>query len=196
MQQINLYQPMFRQQKKIFSAATMLQILGFFVVVLGAIYGWNAYRLEPFRGELAKTTAEFERLAGQIDRLRASAQDDAETKLLEREIARLSRESAQRRALIDALREGSLGNTEGFSPYLEALARGHVAGAWLTEVRIDGGGQKLSIGGTTVDPELVPVYLKRLGEAPAFRQRGFNVLELARGEKNGGAVTFSIATGG
>jgi hypothetical protein len=195
MQQINLYQPMFRQQKKVFSAVTMLQILGFFVVVLGAVYGWNVSRLEPFRGELKKTSAEFERLAGQIDRLRASAKDEAETRLLDREIARLSRVLAQRRLLLDALREGSFGNTGGFSAYLEALARGHVAGAWLTDIRIDGGGQQLSLGGSTVDPELVPVYLKRLGEAPAFRQRGFNILELARGE-SGTAVTFNIATGG
>jgi len=187
---------MFRQQKKIFSAVTMLQISGFFLVVLGAVYGYNAHSLSPFRAELDRTSAEFDRIAQSIERVRASAPRQAEVKLMEREIARLSQDLDYRRRLKQALATGAFGNTEGFSSYFEALARGHVDGAWLTGIAIGQGGGRLSFSGKTIDPELVPLYLRRLSEAPVFRKRGFNVLELARSEKENQFVTFNIGTGG
>lgn len=196
MQQINLYQPMFRQQRKVFSAVTMLQIVGFFVVVLGAVYAYNVHSLQPFRDELARTNAGFERLAARVDQMRSNASGSAELRLLDQDIARLTRDLEHRRRLQQVLASGSFGNTEGFSPYFEALARGHVDGAWLTDITLEKGGRRLGIGGLTVDPELVPVYLKRLGENPVFRKRGFNVLELARSENHERAVKFNIATGG
>lgn len=196
MQQINLYQPMFRQQKRIFSAMTMLQISGFFLVVLAAAYGYNVHSLNPFRVELARTTAEFDRLAARIEQVRAAAPGQAEVKLVEREIARLSQELESGRRLKQALATGSFGNTQGFSSYFEALARGHVDGAWLTDIAIAQGGGKLDFSGKTIDPELVPLYLRRLSEAPVFRKRGFNVLELARSEQEKQLLTFNIGTGG
>jgi hypothetical protein len=195
MQQINLYQPMYRQQKKIFSAVTMLQIGGFFLVVLSAAYGYNVHSLSPFRAELAKTSAEFDRIAQSIERVRAVAPGQTEVKLLEREIARLSTELENGRRLKQALATGSFGNTEGFSRHFEALARGHVDGAWLTRIAIGRGGNHLDLSGKTIDPELVPLYIRRLGESPVFRKRGFNLLELARSEEENQLVTFNIGTG-
>jgi hypothetical protein len=196
MQQINLYQPMFRQQRKIFSAVTMLQISGFFLVVLAAAYGYNLHGLKPFRAELTRTAAEFDRLAQRIESVRAAAPGQAEVKLVEREIARLSQDLESGRRLKQALASGSFGNTTGFSSYFEALARGHVDGAWLTGIAIAQGGGQLSFSGKTIDPELVPLYLRRLGEAPVFHKRGFNLLELARSEEDVQLVTFNISTGG
>ena len=195
MQQINLYQPMFRQQKKIFSAVTMLQISGFFLAVLAGAYGYNVHGLSPFRAELTRTSAEFDRIAQSIEKLRASAPGQAEVKLMEKEIARLSQEVENGRKLKQALATGSFGNTDGFSGYFEALAKGHVDGAWLTGIGIARGGGQLSFSGKTVDPELVPLYLRRLGESPAFHKRGFNVLELDRSEEEAHLVSFNIGTG-
>ena len=64
-QQINLYQPMFRKQEKVFSALTMLQITGFFIVVLSGIYAYNVNRLKPFSVELRNTNAQLEKLSKQ-----------------------------------------------------------------------------------------------------------------------------------
>jgi hypothetical protein len=196
MQQINLYQPLFRQQKKIFSAVTMLQMTGFFVVVLGVIYAWNVRSLAPFQDELEKTSVEFDRLAARIEQVRVKTPGEAETRLLEQEISRLTRELKYRRELKEALAAGTFGNTDGFSGYFEALARGHVDGAWLTGIMIAQGGVQLSLTGLTIDPELVPLYIKRLAESPAFQSRGFNVLELARSQQEDQLVAFNIGTGG
>lgn len=195
-QQINLYQPMFRRQKKIFSAITMLQMIGFFTVILGAVYAYTATGLQPFRNEMQKTDTEFAKLTKQIEVYRANFPEEGKSKLLESEIARLTKELTERRKLKDALTGGSFGNVQGFSGLFEALARGHVDGAWLTGIRIGKGGRMISLSGKTVDPELIPVYIRRLSDTPAFRKRGFNVLDLARSEKEGeaGLINFNIAT--
>ena len=195
-QQINLYQPMFRRQKKLFSAVTMLQILAFFVVILAGVYGYMASGLQPFRTELQKTDAEFEKLTKQIEVYRASFPEEAKGKLLETEIARLTKELDERRKLKQALETGTFGNVQGFSGLFEALAKGHVDGAWLTGIRIGNGGRQISLSGKAVDPELVPAYIRRLSETAVFQKRAFNVLELVRSEEKGeaGLITFNIAT--
>ncbi|MBI2994342.1 MAG: hypothetical protein HYY48_09240 [Gammaproteobacteria bacterium] len=196
MQQINLYQPIFRRQKKIFSAVTMLQIVGFFIVILGALYAYATFGLQPFRGELLKTEADFAKLTKQIELYRAKYSEEGKSKLLETEIARLTRELAERRRLKETLAAGSFGNIQGFSSLFEALAKGHVDGAWLTGIRIGKGGHVISLSGKTVDPELIPVYIRRLSDTAAFRNRGFNVLDLARSEEEeeAGLINFNIAT--
>lgn len=196
MQQVNLFQPMFRQQKKIFSAATMLQIVLFFAVVLGAVYAYTLTRLEPFRNELARVEGEFEKLTRQIELHRARFPTREKSKLLEQEVERLSVEVAFQRRLKEALSSGSFGNAAGFSDHFEALARGHVEGSWLTRILLANGGANVSLSGKTVDPELVPVYIRRLAESPEFSKRAFNVLELARSQKEVNLVEFNIATGG
>lgn len=194
MQQINLYQPMFRRQKKVFSAVTMLQIMIFFAVTLGGVYGYTAASLQPFRAELQKTDEQFEKLSRQIELHRAQFPEGAKNKLLDAEIARLTRELEQRRKLKDVLSSGSFGNVLGFSDYFVALARGHVDGAWLTGIKIGKGGQQINLTGKAIDPELIPVYIRRLSETPVFRKRAFNILDLARSEEESDLIQFNIAT--
>lgn len=195
MQQVNLYQPMFRQQKKVFSAVTMVQIFGFFVVVLGAIYGYNLYRLQPLRDGLKTTNVAFRRISKQIDVYHKKFPPLKKSKVLEDQIARLSRELKHRRKIETILASGSFGNTKGFSQYFEALARGYTQGAWLTDISIAGGGSQVNLTGETVNPELVPVYIKRLSGFKVFQKRSFNELDLSRSDKQPNLVEFHIGTG-
>ena len=65
-QEINLFQPIFRRQKKVFSAVTMLQVVALFVVVLTAIYAANLYHLRPFDADLARTNQDIARLKAEL----------------------------------------------------------------------------------------------------------------------------------
>jgi hypothetical protein len=195
-QQVNLYQPMFRRQQKVFSAVTMLQIFGFFIVVLAAAYAYSAGKVKPFREELAKTDAEIKRLNTEIQARRAAMPGQAERKLLETQIARLTRELDHLRQVREALGQGRLGAAAGFSGYFEGLARGYIEGAWLTDINITRGGRWLSLSGRTVSPELVPLMISRLSAAEPFQKRRFNVLKLERPEADRGLLSFDIATGG
>ncbi len=192
-QQINLYQPIFRREKKIFSSAAMLQ-LGL-VVLLGlmAIYG-NAYmKIQPVSSQLSNLQAQRDRMRAQNETLLAR-RVKTKSELLEQQVARLAIELEERRAVAAALASGTFGDTSGFGDYLEALARQHVEGTWITALSIGKGGASVDIAGKALFPELVPVYIQRLSREPVFSGTSFNVLKLARRADDGTPVGFRLRT--
>ena len=195
-QQINLYQPMFRRQEKVFSALTMLQIVAFFIVVYGVLYGYTMLKLQPFQQELDKTNTQLERMTLQLDEQQKRISSRGKSTMIESEIARLSRELEQGERLREVLTKRSFGNVDGFSSYFAALANGHVDGTWLTTIRIESGGEQLSLNGKSIKAELVPTYIKKLALESIFDNRKFNILELQREEEGYGRISFNIATGG
>lgn len=200
-QQINLYQPMFRRQEKVFSAMTMMQTSLLFLIVLSTIYFYGQYRINPLQIELQKFTRDVRSLQSRVDGYRRKLPQPGKSQLLDTEIARLEKELQQRRQIQDILQRQELGNAQGFSAYLKALARQHVQGTWLTRVAIDNGGKSLSLQGKTLSSELVPRYIQRLSEESTLAGLSFNVMELRRPGTTGkqaapvnGALDFSIST--
>ncbi|MEX2517388.1 MAG: PilN domain-containing protein [Gammaproteobacteria bacterium] len=193
-QQINLYQPMFRKQEKVFSAVTMLQITGFIVLVLAAIYGYSLYSLQPFKSELAKIDSEHNKLEQQLSRLEAQAPANVKSQLLEDEVRQLTQELEQKQRVQEMLTSGRYGNRDGFSGLLEGLARQHVSGLWLTQVRVTSGGTQLMMSGKANSAELIPIYIQKLAAETAFAKLSFNVLQISRSESEDGMVEFNLAT--
>jgi len=193
-QQINLYQPIFRKQKKVFSAYTMLQISLFFIFVFAAITAYEMYHLKPMQEQLAKLDVDIAELETRLQKVKTKKQTDAKTKLLKSEIARLTKELEEREQIQQALQDDAIGNSKGFSPYLEALARQHVNGTWLTRVVIKNGGAGLGLEGRTLSSELVPIYIQNLSKEEAMSGASFNVMELKRPEKETAQIAFRVST--
>jgi len=194
-QQINLYQPMFRKQKKVFSAMTMLQIFLFFVFVLGGLYGYELYRIKPFQQQVLKLDRSFVELNAQLAKLTSQQPSTAKSKLLESEVERQTKDLDELKRVQFILTKHEFGNATGFSSYLEAFARQHVDGTWLTRVSIAGGGTVLGLEGKTLSSELVPIYIQQLAEEKTLSGSSFNVMELHRSkEEEAHQLVFKIST--
>lgn len=193
-QQINLYQPMFRKQEKVFSAVAMLQVLLLLIVALVAFYGYSWWSLQPFEQELGKVESEQRRLQAEINRLEAESPAPVKSELLEEEIERLSREIEQKGRVARIISSGRFGNRTGFASALEGLARQHISGLWLTRVHLEEGGRQLALTGKANSSELVPRYIQRLADEPVFRGLSFNVLDIRRSDDEPGIVEFELAT--
>jgi Tfp pilus assembly protein PilN len=195
-QQINLYQPMFRKQKVVFSSVTMLQVGVFFLLVFSSLYAYQNIKLKPYQKQLANLETELTQLGNQVAAMESSQKSQSKNKLLENEIVKLSKELEQRERIYNVLSSRSFGNSSGFSSYLEAFARGHVQGTWLTSVNIKQGGTLLGLKGKTLSSELVPVYLQKLADEKSLQGSSFNVMELARIEleEGGSEINFLLST--
>lgn len=193
-QQINLYQPIFRKQEKIFSAVTMAQIVALMVVILGAVYAYNLWSLKPVQHEMARIDIELERLREELAKQQTKLAANTKSQLLEDEIKNISRELEQKRKIEQILSGGSFGNRDGFSDYFEGLARQHVSGLWLTNVTLLNGGTQLVLKGKTNNAELIPIYIQKLANEKAFAGLSFNVLEMTRSEEDTEIIVFNIAT--
>jgi hypothetical protein len=183
-QQINLYQPIFRKQRQIFSAVTMLQAVGVVAVALLGIYGYALAQVGALEAEVVQLEGREKALTTQRMRIdpKLSANRRAE---LETELRRLNATLLDQQRLIDVLREQPLGRVEGFSGYLAALARQRTPELWLTEIGINGGTAAIELAGRSLYPKLVPEYMQRLGNEPALAGQQFDRFEIELDDETG-----------
>jgi len=193
-QDINLYQPMFRRQKRVFAATAMLQVLAAVLVGFLLIYAYGAWQVAGLAAQVEKLEQQRVAAARQLDKTRKQFPARVKSKVLEKELTRSEQEFDLKKRLITALSEDAFGNTKGFSPYLEGLARQHVQGTWLTGVTITNGGRLVGLAGRTLSPELVPVYVQKLSRESAFSGKAFNDMSLRRLEKQPNEIEFTLRT--
>lgn len=191
-QQVNLYQPIFRRQRQVFSAATMLQASGVVALALLAIYAYGLWQVTGLEVEAVQLEGREKTYSAQLARLDPSSNQQRRQDI-EQQLAELNARLSGQQRLIEVLRTQPLGGMAGFSSHLTALARRHKPGLWLTGLRIHGAARSLELVGKTVRPDLVPEYLLDLGKEEALAGQKFNVLEIERSD-DGAEVSFRVAS--
>jgi len=193
MQQINLYQPIFRKEKKVFSAQAMVEVTVIVLLLLIVVYGvgmWNTSRLES--GVSSMETTIKQHLAN-LEKLKKEFPQKAKDKLLATRITQLQQAVTQKRKIIEALAGGGIhGNKTGFSRLLTGFARLHMTGVWLQQLDIGQGGAHLNIAGKAISPDIVPEYIQGLSKDPAFRGRRFEVFKLTGASKEDSSIRFVL----
>jgi Tfp pilus assembly protein PilN len=178
-QQINLYQPIFRTQQRIFSSQTIAAALVTIAVALVALWGYGAWKVGHLEKEVDQVARQDKLRAANLASGSAAFAAHANPAQIEARIKSLSDELDRRARALDALRSGAAGGLEGFAPRLEALARSHVDGLWLEAVSFGGSARSMSVSGATVDSRLVPRYLEELQQEPALAGARFDRVEIA-----------------
>ncbi len=193
-QQINLYQPIFRKQKAIFSALAMVQVWVIIVLMMAGISGYTSLRLSRLGAQL-ENAQKYQAMAQKnVDQLKAQELAKTPSKLLESEARRAQAALDERRQVAKLLTAGALSNTRGFSAQFEGLARRHAAGSWLTEISLREGGNWINLRGVALAPEVVPLYLQNLVSAEAFAGLAFNVVNLQAAADDPGRILFEVGT--
>lgn len=196
-QQVNLYQPILRAEKRLFSASAIG--LGVLVLVasLGALAAFAAWRTQ--RVEVA--VAELERQeAARLQTAQHAANalgGDVALPELEAQIAKLATQIESReRALAVVGRDGTA--TRGFATRLEALGQPPVDGLWLQRIVFDPAHGGLALKGATRDPALVPQYLAALQADRSLAGEAFGAFELRRAKpaETPAAAVFTVAAPG
>lgn len=199
-QQINLYQPIFRTPKRVFSALALLQVVGLITFGCVSVYAYGAWQVRELAARVATLEHARTDALNRLETLRQQFPERAASPLLQAELASLRRELQQAEVLAETLTNGALGNTSGLSAYLAGLARQHVAGTWLTHINIANGGSTIGVRGQALTPDLVPAYVRRLANEPVFAGKSFSRFKLeqatAKEKKPGAAIEFSIETEG
>ncbi len=179
-QQINLFNPIFLKQKKIFTALPMAEALG--VIVAGALLlNWYASQSVA---ELEKVAAAGKAaLAKREQRLLQAKAQFAPRAKDPALAAQLAEAEAELKALHDVssvLQGGALGNTAGYAEYFRAFSRQNVSGLWLTGLSINGAGNDIGVQGRAMQAALIPSYITRLTGERVMRGKSFASLDIAR----------------
>jgi len=137
----------------------------------------------------AALTQQIAVLADANTKLRASINSVAKPALAKR-VADLQAQLHSRGILVAALTGTANERSAGFARHLDQLAASVRPGMWLTDFELSDGGNHIRLAGMTLDPVLVPRFLKNLGSAPQFVGHPFDTFELAATDS--GALHFTI----
>jgi len=179
-QQINLYSPLFRKQKKVFSAVAIAQAIGLVVLFIAVFYFYVAGQTSLLE---IRAVDSGRQLKSDLERLKVSASSEspeARAKTLSERKRKLEAVLAARAQALQAMESGAPGRTEGYASVLRALARLSMEGVWLTRVRFSDESGEALITGRALRPGLVPVYLERLRSEERLRGQEFASLDIRR----------------
>lgn len=177
-QQINLYFEQDRKGGDGLSALKMMQGLGWLLLVAALLYGYGYYMTSALQQELGEQAVSLAAEQKRLDKLATDYSRQRSGMTLEQELTKTAAEVAAQKDIINALQNGVIGNTGGFSGYMQAFARQVVNGLWLTGFTIEGNGTQMSISGATISPDLVPGYILRLSKEEILRGRRFASLQM------------------
>ena len=177
-QQVNLYQPIFRKQKKKFSAAAMAQAS---LMVFGGImlfYLYMQWQIISLNGELAREQTRQQALAQQLQSAQQKFKRPTENLALKNKVERMQHIISARQQIKNTLENPAFSNKEGYSNQFIALARQHIKGLWLTSFEMTGKGENVRISGKALEPELVPRYIQKLSREKSMIGTHFDVFML------------------
>ena len=190
-QQVNLFQPIFRRQRQVFSAAVLLPSIGVFVLALAAIAGYGLVQVRSLEEEAVLLEGRERAQSAQLASL-DPASGVSRRMAIEAELALLNSRLLEQQRLVDVLEQKPLGGIGGFSDVLAALGRQRMRGLWLTRIDINGASGGIELAGRSVSPDLIPAFLLGLGEEPALAGRLFDAFNIERSPD--GDVAFRVAS--
>lgn len=192
-QQINLLQDELRERKPVLPAIQLVLASAAAIAVMALVAFWMNHRLQAPRAELAWLDAEIQARGATVaqlaTRLEAHKPDPAlalEARRLEERLDHLRRITAITIAP---------GAGQRLSAYLEGLGRQRPEGLWLTRIIVANGGTDVALGGSALEPGLLPAYLESLGTEPAFAGLTFGKLVIERSAAEPRRLDFRIAAG-
>lgn len=194
-QQINLFQPIFRKERKILSFVAMVQICLVVVAALLAIGGYGVWQSLTLKHQLVSLKQQQQQRLVQLNK---ATQEVAKLKNKDQsqtQIVRLERELEAERHILSVLDAKHLRGIKGFSSYFESFSRQVVQGMWLTGFDVENGGQAVQIRGSSTEPDLVPRFLQGLSKESQLRGIEFSVLQMLRVKDNLTWVDFVVSAG-
>lgn len=193
-QQVNLYQPIFRKQRIVFSAQTMLFAgLGFLLLLVG--YAWLIdWRVTSLESELDRQQQAEQRAVSQITRIQETLPSPEPSPELVARVEELEERRDRLEQTTVLLRTRVPDQRPRLRPRLEALARQHPEGLWLTGVELGAEGDSLRLQGRALSARLVPTYLERLSGEPVLEGLSFRQVQVQSTEDDLPGVRFMVST--
>ena len=193
MQNVNLYQEQFRPRRIAWPIQRFFALGALAMVCVSAWYVVERQRLETLAGTTVaaqQQVALWESRTAQLDThlAKLNSPDQARVIGVLRDELRASRELSR------YLANANPSNTPLFSEYLDALARRHQNGMWLTAIEIIAGGEQLRFGGSALNPQTVPDFLLALSSELAYAGRTFSSMLMNREPDADWKVDFVLST--
>ena len=177
-QQINLLNPSLIKQKNFLNPNTIVITLGILLVLMTTYFSYAEKQLleaTAQRNKVAEQLITTQELLKQTTLLHTPHEMN---KALSAQIAQLEEKETMQNQILKVVKQSSATPENGYAALMRAFAKQSLDGLWLTSVSIDSQTQQLNISGRTLQADLVPEYISRLGNEPALKGKLFSALNM------------------
>lgn len=193
-QQINLYQPMFRKSRVVFSAATIALVALGLLALLLLWAGLTSQRVASLESELQSRRDNEQVLAARVTELSRTIGERTPSAALAEEVERMEARLDALERSRDQVRNRIPDQAPTLVAPMRSLAIHHPDGLWLTGIELAANGTHLVLRGRALDAELLPDYLQRLQDDPVHANRTFNQFSVRRSSDEWPGVEFMVST--
>lgn len=189
-QQINLFQPVFRKQHKVFSAATLAQMtaaVAFLLILLLIHASWTLASMEATADSMQQ---QYSHMQQEISTLEEALRTP-DTESLDNEIESLQTRIEARTELLARFDDLAIENQNGFYNQFHTLAEQYIPGLWLEGVNIDNKA-RIEVRGGTLNAQLVPVYLQQLAKQDDLSATPFETVKMTRPDPEQPKIGFVL----
>ena len=180
-QQINLYVKQVKQTLPFSARLCLVAILAVLLVVSAAV-GYSNQQASELRKQTATLKQQQKELEAKTSKLLQQKRPRPESASLRRQHDQLQQKMAAQDRLSELLRTLAPQGSGVFSPLLSGLSDKALSGVWLTRIQAASSASMITLEGKARNAELIPKYLKQLGEAEAYQNASFDQFELSRSD--------------
>ncbi|MDY0189262.1 MAG: PilN domain-containing protein [Desulfuromonas sp.] len=191
MQQINLYQEQFKQQRQ-FSLLMWTCYALLLVLLVLALVSWMQRREERNLQQLVtRSQAQNQQLLDAVGALEQQMSALKPNPRLQQQLQQLRSQLRQRQPLRVAL-DQLLAQKNTIPLGLTALAARPLHKLWLEKIELLDGGSLVRLQGLAVKPDTVPQFIEQLAQQQVFAQQAFAQLQLE--QQSDGLYKFELST--
>jgi Tfp pilus assembly protein PilN len=188
-QQINLFIKKEKVKTKLSAGQCSAAVLGL-ALLMALLSLWQTSGLSAMRAEVAELKRQTKELTAQAQQLRQQKQPKSESVKLRQQYDQLQQKLTTQQQYAELLAQLAPPGSGVFSPLLQGLSEQALEGVWLSRIQAQQQGAALILQGSASKAELLPRYLKQLGQAEAYQRTLFDQFELSRSERE---LTFRVS---
>jgi len=178
-QQINLLNPSLIKQKDFLNPNTIVITLGVLLAFMLGYYSYAQKQLSMLTAQRSQTAQELLATQATLQQTTLLHTPHAANKALVDQIAQLEQKEAMQQQILQTVNQSSATPEKGYAALMRAFAKQSLDGLWLTSFSIDSRSEQLNISGRTLQSDLVPEYIARLGNEPALKGKLFSALNMS-----------------
>jgi len=182
--QINFYHSRFRRKHLLLPFSRMLMITILASLSIPAMIAINNLELHKIKAQANQLQQEYNRMGAEWAKAQNTLVQKNPDPTLAAEVTKLNVILAHRAHLTQMIRNNRFEHNKGYSDYLIALARQHIANIWLTKIKITKNGTSLSLEGKTNNATTLPDYLQRLANEPILVGTQLETLRIKQDTKD------------
>ncbi len=179
-QQLNLYDPALKPEQDWLSLGNVVLAMVLVLVTVLVLGSWGQYAKRQALARLNQQETQLKEAQAQLLELAALQARRRPDPALEKQVADRKLLLKQKNEVLALVKDGAVGEVEGFAADMEALARRVPEGLWLQGFDLRAGGHAMVLQGGLISEPLLPLLVQGLNQEARFKGRRFAALQVTQ----------------